>query len=312
LTLSFLCQSQSAFESAQKDFGGVVSQAQKEFTRFTTSDAPNGDDNREEGQSSTRSEDDAQPRASSETLKPPVSPDAERSATDSSSAAATSSPTLFSRLQSALPPNVVSTVQQHLPESLKHAAENTDFAQLRTNLTSELQRLQGVTRAQAEEYVHKSEALLREAVREASEVLKDAVKVIPPEASTSDRSTGLIWDGSDMWMLPSDGNDAGESSSNDKGKATAQRAVATRAETLLRRLKHDPEIIKHDPEVDQGVRELYQDWLKSEYEAKGGSEGEHWSTKIETFLKDGEDGHALQSTLDAVGKYLCLRFSTVP
>ncbi|THV02394.1 hypothetical protein K435DRAFT_775592, partial [Dendrothele bispora CBS 962.96] len=292
---SFKKQSQSAFQNAQKDFSGVVTQAQRELTRLT-SDAPQ--DDRGEGQSGTRSEDDTHPRTSSETVKPPVSPVAEPSTGDTTST--TAAPTLLSRLQSALPPNVVSTVQQHIPESIKHVTENTDFAQLRTNLSSELQRLQGVTRTQAEEYVHKSEALLREAVREASEVLKDAVKVIPPESSTSDLSTGLIWDGSDMWMLPSDGNDGGTSSDNGKGKATAQSAVATRAEALLRRLKHDPEIIKHDPEGDQGVRQLYANWLNSEYDAKGGIESEHWSTKIDNVLKDGEDGRALQTTVDSV------------
>ncbi|EDR10972.1 uncharacterized protein LACBIDRAFT_324999 [Laccaria bicolor S238N-H82] len=63
---------------------------------------------------------------------------------------------LFSRLQSALPPNIVATVNNTTPESLKHVTDNVDFAGIRSNLLTEFQRVQGVTCAQAEEYVHKS------------------------------------------------------------------------------------------------------------------------------------------------------------
>lgn len=222
--------------------------------------------------------------------------------TNGASTSTASAQNFFSRLQSSLPPNVVSTVQANLPESLKHISE-TDFTQLQTTLTSEFQRLQGVTRAQAEEYVHKSEVLLRDVMKEAGEVLRDAVKVIPPDENAV-TSSGLIWDGSDMWMLPSD---TGDLSTNGKGKGRAnlQSAVATRAEALLRRLRSDPEILKHDPEADGGVREVYLLWLSSDMDSQdGGIEGAHWIAKIDETLKS-DDGETLQSTLDTLGVYLC-------
>ncbi|KAE9411305.1 hypothetical protein BT96DRAFT_869971 [Gymnopus androsaceus JB14] len=286
----FKKQSQTALEVARKDFTEVVSQAQKELHKFT------GDSEAQTASGSSQTEE-SQPRASSETLKP----DATTSSADTegTSTSTTSAQNFFSRLQSSLPPNVVSTVQANLPESLKHISENTDFTQLQTTLTSEFQRLQGVTRAQAEEYVHKSEVLLRDVMREAGEVLRDAVKVIPPEDNTVANS-GLIWDGSDMWMLPSDTGDLSSATGKGKGKANLQSAVATRAEALLRRLRGDPEILKHDPEADGGVKEVYLLWLSSDVDSQeGGIESEHWTTKIDEILKS-EDGQTLQSTLDAL------------
>ena len=80
-----------------------------------------------------------------------------------------SAPSFLSRLQATLPPNIVSTMQNHIPESIKHASESIDLGQLRSTLVSDFQRVQGVTRAQAEEYFHKSEGLLREAGEGCSE-----------------------------------------------------------------------------------------------------------------------------------------------
>jgi hypothetical protein len=225
--------------------------------------------------------------------------------------APSSSQTLFSRLQSALPPNIVTTVQNNIPESLKHASENFDFAQLRTTLSSEFQRVQGVTRAQAEEYVHKSEVLLKEAMKEAGEVLKDVVKVVPPEEADSGRGTsGVFWDGTDMWMVPTGedwtdvkgkGRDVGSPSGRLSGEA--RRAVATRAEALLKRLKHDPEIVKLDPEADSTVKDNYTSWLAAEVETKeGGIDNEEWKSRIENSLNESDDGQGLKTTFDALGE----------
>lgn len=183
------------------------------------------------------------------------------------------------------------------------------------NLLSEVQRIQGVTRAQAEEYVHKSEALLREAVKEAQEVLKDAVKVIPPEdasAASTSGTSGLIWDGTDMWMLPGDTEvgygtaaDAGTSPGKGKGKSvdSGAAAVATRAEALLKRLSHDPAIVRMDPGTDEATKEKYVAWLKKEVDPKeGGIEGEEWRMTISEKLDDTADGQALTSLKDTLGK----------
>ncbi|KAF9062445.1 hypothetical protein BDP27DRAFT_1336626 [Rhodocollybia butyracea] len=278
-------QSQTALEVARKDLSGVVSQAQKELTKLTSTGESQVATSTPSGSQSE------EPRTSSETLKPEATSSPENEAAPTSN---TSIQNMFSRLQSSLPPNVVSTVQANLPESLKHFPENTDFSQLRTTLTTEFQRLQGVTRTQAEEYVHKSEVLLREA----GEVLRDAVKVLPPdEAGTGD--SGLIWDGSDMWMLPSD---TGDLPANDKGKGKAnlQNAVTTRAEALLKRLRSDPEILKHDPEADGGIKEIYMHWLVSDVDSQeGGIESVHWTAIIDQTLGS-EDGQTLQTTLNSL------------
>lgn len=226
---------------------------------------------------------------------------------EASTSASTSS-TLFSRLQGVLPPNIVASVQNSLPESLKHATENIDIAHLRTTLMSELQRAQGVTRAQAEEYMHKSEALLREAVTEAGEILRDAVKVIPPEEAGAGSGGQLVWDGTDMWMLPmdpADGTGHGKlvsGSSSRRASGETQRAVATRAEALLRRLKHDPAIIRYDPEADPVVKDLYTKWLSSNVDNKAdGIEDADWQTKISANLETLGDREALKTTRDTLG-----------
>lgn len=324
---SSIDQSQTVFETARKDLGGVVTQAQKELNKLTTAGTTSTAEDSSTEEGTPRSG----PAEDKEEVTPTSSSTATLKETDASAGSSAepsdaSSPpqsqsgwstqALFSRLQSALPPNVVSTVQNHIPESLKHASENIDLAQLRTNLLSEVQRIQGVTRAQAEEYVHKSEALLREAVKEAQEVFRDAVKVIPPEeanpASTSG-SSGLIWDGTDMWMLPTEteagagladdsatGSGKGKSVNNDAGVA----AVATRAEALLRRLRHDPAIVRMDPEADEATKEKYISWLEKEVNSKdGGIEGKEWRTVIAKTMDDTTDGKALASLKDTLGKW---------
>lgn len=226
---------------------------------------------------------------------------------------------LFSRLQSALPPNIVAAVQTnlqqtsetlaHTTESLRAAAEGLDLAKLR----SELSRVQGVTLAQAEEYAHRSEALLREAVREAGEVLRDAVKVLPPEEDSSGgggaHGMPLLWDGADIWMLPAEG--AGEQprrmseSSARGGGAETQSAVATRAEALLRRLKRDPDIVRHDPGVEEGVKEHYLSWKETEMDTlDGGVEGAEWKTRVEAMREEAVDGDALKQLEQTLGVFL--------
>ncbi|KIM40232.1 hypothetical protein M413DRAFT_446403 [Hebeloma cylindrosporum] len=291
----FRKQSQTALEAARKDFSEVVVQAQKELSKFTADAAQETNEagERTEGQNndagrSTSSEETATPTAStSEGSEPSAEP-------------SWSTQTLFSRLQSALPPNIISTVQNNIPESLKHASENIDLQQMRTNLLSELQRVQGVTLAQAEEYAHKSEALLREAVKEAGEVLRDAVKVLPPdEAGSSAGGSGLIWDGTDMWMLPYDPSDSTSTGKEKEGGSSSRlsetrSAVATRAEALLRRLKTDPTILKHNPEVEEGVKDQYTKWRESEVDKlEGGVDSAEWKARIDTALKD-VDGQALR------------------
>lgn len=222
----------------------------------------------------------------------------------------TSSQSLFTRLSSSLPPNIVSTVQTHLPDSLKNASQNIDLAQLRTNLFTEFQRVQGVTRAQAEEYVHKSEGMLREAMREAGEVLRDAVKVIPPEEGGP--TIPAIWDGTDVWMLPSssevtitDAKGKGKQvDSSSRSSGEGHRSVATRADALLKQLKYDPAVIRADPEAEEGVKELYLNWISAEIDSKEGElDNKEWTDKTTSALSELGDGQALQETHDTLGEF---------
>jgi ABC-type transporter MlaC component len=300
----FNLQSQSVFETARKDLGEVVSQAQKELNKFNAEakEPPASEESASEAENDTRTE------SSSEADTPLAA-----STSESSQQAELSSSSLFTRLQSAFPPNIVSTVQNNIPETLKHATDNIDLAQLRATLSTEFHRVQDVTMAHAGQYVHKSEEMLREAMKEAGEVLKDAVKVIPPEDSDAGSAPGMVWDGTDIWMFPMPAGEFFEHSGKGKGKESsvpsssqpssdAQRAVATRAESLLKQLKRNPEIIKHDPESDDVVRELYATWVRTEVEAKsGGIEGEEWSTRVTSLLNEPGDGPALQASQDALG-----------
>jgi hypothetical protein len=259
-------------------------------------------------ESASRSQTEAEAGPSTEGDKTPSSsPPPERELPTSSSQS------LFALLSSSLPPNIVSTVQTHLPDSLKNASQNIDFAQLRTNLSTEFQRVQGVTRAQAEEYVHKSEVLLKDAMREAGEVLRDAVKVIPPEEGGS--VPGAAWDGTDAWMVSS----SYEAVTDAKGKSKqvgssllfglpsgeGLRSVATRAESLLKQLKYDPAVIRADPEAEENVKELYSVWIEAEVDSKeGGLDSKEWTDKMNKALEEVGDGEALQRTRDALGELL--------
>lgn len=271
-------------ETARKDLGDVVLQAQRELGKLT-GEAQAGDEAAPRGPLTDQAE-------SEVNADSPSTPEGGEEGSLSSSCVTEtnvpttpSSQTFFARLQSALPPNIAS-----LPDSLKHASESLDLAQLRTH---------------AEEYVHKSEVMLREAVKEAGEVLKDVVKIVPPEESGG---VGAVpWDGTDMWLLVSSIPDRQQDKRKGKERAasltSAERAVSTRAEALLRRLKRDPDIIKHDPEADGEVRAQFEEWVLVEVNSKdGGLDGPLWKKAMEDVLGEPVDGEALKATHDTLGK----------
>lgn len=324
-------QSQQVLEVAKKDLGDVVIQAQKEIGKLTVP----AEGSQPEASTSTAGE--TTPRSaptpagatdgttsatgeSSEVSSSSATdaPTTERStASDSSSIPASSSGGLFSRLQSALPPNLLTTVQSHIPESIKHASENIDISQVGANLLTEFQRVQGVTRAQAEEYARKSEALIREAVKEANEVLKDAVKIIPPDPAAAAASgsgagegSGIIWDGSDMWMLPNP--PAASSNGKEREVASAggesQHAVASRAIALLQRLRSDPSIIQHDPAAEGALKEVYVKWVEEEVKAKGGFGSAEWAEKTAKLLKEETTLYEMYTSLGECVAAILLRF----
>ncbi|RPD78253.1 hypothetical protein L226DRAFT_502679 [Lentinus tigrinus ALCF2SS1-7] len=313
----FRKQSQAAFETARKDFGDVVQQAQNELTKLTAEAPPPPPEAPEPNASPT--EQAASATSVDETAAPSSSTSADARDTSDKAVPETSpsqSQTLFARLQSSLPPSLVNTVQTQLPESLKETLKHArvgsanltalDFAQLRSTITTELHRVQGAT----EEYVHRSEEFLREA----GEFLKDAVKVVPPEEGDSGYP-GLIWDGTDVWMLPSVGTAESPTPGSSKGKGKEResstgsgrpsvdtlRAVATRAESMLKQLRHDPAVIKVDPKDDENVREMYTTWLATEVASEDRGLGTTaWQNKVERTLADPVDGSALKSTMDTL------------
>lgn len=286
-----LGQSQTVFQTAQRDFGDIVPQVQRETSTTTEETRPSSTT---PTASSIATLNDADVDTAANTSTEPSDP--------SSSQSVWNTQALFSRLQSALPPNVVSTVQSHIPRSIKHASGNIDLAQIRTNLFSEVQRIQGVTRAQAEEYAHKSEALLREAVKEAQGVLRDAVKVIPPEETNSrlnSTSSGSNLGGSNT--SPEDVEVTVTDATVDSEKGMS--AVSSRAEVFLTRLTHDPTIMRTDPASDTVTKESYTAWIQKEVASKnGGLEGEEWRTTITKSLEDPANGQALMCLKETVGK----------
>jgi hypothetical protein len=290
--------------------GQVVTQAQREIGKLATEETQPNTTEAGDGEK----ESDAEESADTPTAATTRSASTELSGEAGGSSTTTTAQSIFARLQSSIPPNIVSAVQAQLPDSLKNA-QHTDLAHLGSTLSSEFRRVQGVTRAQAEEYVHKSEALLRDVMKEAGEVLREAVKVIPPEASST--NVHAVWDGTDIWMLPglaanADGPTTADSASKGKGKEIdsgpssgrpsedARRAVATRAESLLKQLRSNPEIIKLDPAVDTS-NDAYLAWADV---SEGSGEGfgtKVWGERIAEALSDPSDGAALQATFDTLG-----------
>lgn len=143
--------------------------------------------------------------------------------------------------------------------------------------------------------MHKSEELLREA----GEFLKDAVKVVPPESQGE--NIGVVWDGSDVWMLPamaaSEWTAGPSAGGSERSPVEGTRAVATRAGELLRRLRHDDTVIMADPEGEEVVKALYDEWVSNHVEPVGGIEGDGWSEKRKLAL----DAEGVSGLKDSVG-----------
>ncbi|KZT00463.1 uncharacterized protein LAESUDRAFT_666138 [Laetiporus sulphureus 93-53] len=317
----FRKQSQAVIETARKDLGEVVSQAQKELNKLTTEAPATGstvsasESSTEAGPSietQTDKVDDVSTSASTSTIEISKSPDDAESTPTPSQTDSEQPPaqpqTLLARLQASLPPQLVSSVQERLPESIKHASASSlssislsapDFAQLRSTIATELQKVQGssevlLQRVQGSggELLQRVQGSSEELLREASEFLKDAVRVVPPEEGTS---SGVVWDGTDVWMIPTYSTAEGSSprsSTSDKGKGKERRSMdsiraATRAEALLTQLRHDPNVVRVDPAAE-GRRdaEMYRAWFEKEVEQAGGIDADFWKERIEKERND--------------------------
>ena len=304
----------------------MVAQAQKELVKLTTEETdgvttsqsssevtvtesgetvqlPKVQSELKEKNGNTVTEDSATSMTTSSQIIPETPPDSVISSSTSTSQFP-SFQGLFSRVQAAIPPNISTTLQNNLPESIREGHINVDFNQLKNTIASEFQRVQGVTRAQAEGYVHKSEVLLKEA----GEFLKDAVKVIPPEEAGEASSSGTIWDGSDIWVMPTGGRPSTRSKGKGKAKEVnsadqQQQAIRTRADALLQQLRRDPQMVRQDPAAVEATKDLYEMWRKSEVDSKeGGINGSIWCAKIKEALDESNGGEYLKSTKETLGK----------
>lgn len=157
-----------------------------------------------------------------------------------------------------------------------------------------------MTLAQAEEFVqHKSEVLLKDA----GDFFREAVKVVPPEESAA-ATGGAIWDGSDVWMLPSTSSSSNSTTTPARSSSERSRVLGKRLDVLLARLRSDPDIVRVDPSADanQVIKDAFQAWLETEVESKGGIGSDHWKERIQQALDDKEqDGEALRSLRDSLG-----------
>lgn len=227
---------------------------------------------------------------------------------------------LFSRLQSSLPANAPSSLPSlaSFQSTLStHISSNPnlklDLPSLRTNLTASFQKLQSdlhIADAEklAEDYLKKSEAVLRDA----GAFLQDAVKVVPPPEGASDSTFSA--DGASIWTLPSPSTKLGSSkiifaqSDAQVSAATGISASSVRAQrkdALLRQLRSDRAQLKLDPaqgDDDEG-KEAWTRWLESEVNAKGGIDGDEWTARVWAELGPGGQGvEELKATRDELGE----------
>ncbi|KAG9123714.1 hypothetical protein FRC07_014184 [Ceratobasidium sp. 392] len=289
----FRKQSQSAFRSASKDFRSVVETARKESSWLTAKPATASKSPDPEAGGSRAVE------TTSEQPAAPIGIDTkgkEKEIDDDAATIKSSSPTtdsgmtgtFFSRLQAALPPQFApSAVTASLQTQFTSAQASADA--LRASLATNIQRIQQegvagsgpITFAQAEklaeEYVHRSEALLKNA----GAFLKDAVHVVPGETN---EVRGVVWDGSDIWMMPSPSGTPGP-----EGGSGTSRPNLTHSEMLLRRLRHDPEVLRADPSLTPSVSERYEKYL-----AESNTEAPEWTARIREVVAEAtEDSDAL-------------------
>ncbi|KAL5523630.1 hypothetical protein ACEPAG_7803 [Sanghuangporus baumii] len=302
----FRKQSQAALETARKDFSSVIAHAQKEIEKLTT-DATSAQTTNTESAAVSTSSQEPDTSSSEKSTSSNTPPEDDESTPQPSSPSAASSgsfqfQTLLSRVQSSFPPNISATLERTIPAALKDPASHAyaDIQHLRETLGSEFTRVQGVTRAQAEEYVHRSETLLREA----GAYLKDAVRIIPPDEDGGEPDVVFDGMGAGVVVMPPSLRSTVSSRAKGKGRETSaqaqQQTAGSRAAAMLSQLKRDPEALKKDPLEEESTREFYEAWLSAEVSSKdGGIESSEWTERTKEALRV-EDGEALSKMRDAL------------
>jgi hypothetical protein len=242
---------QSAIQTARKDLGDYVSQAQRGLnnqlstTPPASSNVPTSD---ADAQSSVAS--------SSRELIDLTTADGESSASSSTSASTATladpqqqqrpdqaqslnAQTLLNRLQSSLPPDLLTSLRDTIPDSVRDPQGRRELAQ--------------VAQARVQGAAARGEELLRGA----SVFLRDAVRVVPPEEAASSLSA------SSASGAPS----AHEGTTKPRGKAASPSAAvastpATRRGALLRALREYPAILRVDPAKEERSAALFASWVE--------------------------------------------------
>ncbi|KAH8997648.1 hypothetical protein EDB86DRAFT_891397 [Lactarius hatsudake] len=249
----FRKQSQSAIEAARKDLGEYVSQAQKGLNEQLATLSVNSPTPTAERDMPTA------PTSSSRDLVDATTADGESSAPSSASASTATLPdpqqeqqrqpqehpnaqTIFTRLQSSLPPDLLTTLRDTLPDSVRDAQRRQELAQA------------------AQARVHGAAARGEVLLRGASVFLRDAVRVVPPEpAAPASASTP---------PASASTPPAFEGAVTPRTEAPPPVAIsvtpATRRDALLRALRATPAILRVDPAKEERSATLFVTWAQVE------------------------------------------------
>ena len=238
-------QSQSAIEAARKDLGEYVSQAQKGLNEQFATLSVNSSTPAAEGDTP------AEGTPSSRDLVDTTSPDSESSVTSSASASTatlpdpqqdeiqpqqlTSSQTLFTRLQSSLPPDLLTTLRETIPDSVRDAQRRQELAQA------------------AQARVHGAAARGEVLLRGASIFLRDAVRVVPPEEYPATASASA--------STPPTFEDATTPRAEAPSPVGISGTPATRRDALLRALRATPAILRVDPAKEERSVAFFGSWI---------------------------------------------------
>ena len=281
---------QTAIQSARKDLGDYVSQAQKGLNKqlsTTFSAAPTSDtDAQPSTASSSRDIIDlttadneslasSSTSASTATLADPQQQQQQQQQQRQrpDQAQSPNAQTLFTRLQSTISPDLLTSLRETIPDSVRDAQARRELAQ--------------VAQARVQGAAARGEELLRGA----SVFLRDAVRVVPPEEAA-------------FSSIPAE---AHESTAEPRGLATPSpvgvaSAPATRRGALLRALREYPSILRVDPAQEERSAALFASWVEAV-----GTEASRDESHREAEL-GAEDG-MLRGTHSALGE--CPPFGSV-
>jgi hypothetical protein len=274
---------QNAIQAARKDLGDYVSQAQRGLNNqistnlSTTSPTPASDTNAESSTASSSrdlidiSTADGEGSASSSTSASTATlPDPQQQQRPDEAESSLNAQTLFTRLQSSLPPDILTGLRDTIPDSVRDAQARKELAQ--------------VAQARVQGAAARGEELLRGA----SVFLRDAVRVVPPEEAESSPSASTT---------PSAHEDT-----MSRGKAVptpiaVSSTPATRRGALLRALRENPSILRVDPAGEERSAALFVSWVE-----RVGAEVSRDESRREPEL--GADDGALRNARSALGECL--------